>query len=92
MFATKNPFWNKHRGLVWSNPGADDAIHIRAALVKPRFSRLLAIAVEFGVDRLRSEWDELLVDETDEIKQARASVERILANIEKGFSLAASRN
>jgi len=92
MRATKNPFWKNHRGLVWSNPAADDATHIRAALVKPRFSRLLAIAVEFGVDRLRSEWGELQVDDTDEIKHARAPVERILANIEKGFSLAASRN
>lgn len=92
MNAIANPFWQKHRGLVWSNLVADDSVHIRAALVKPRFSRLLAVAVEFGLGRLRAEWNELQTDDAHEIQRARASVERILANIEKGFSLAASRH
>ncbi|MEO5802161.1 MAG: hypothetical protein ABIR24_01420 [Verrucomicrobiota bacterium] len=92
MSATANPFWKQHPGLVWSNPTADDSIHIRAALVKPRFSRLLAVAVEFGVERLRAEWNELQTDDAHEIQRAHAPVERILTNIEKGFALAASRN
>ena len=92
MTTTANPFWKKHPGLVWSNADADDSIHIRAALVKPRFSQLLAIAVEFGVARLRAEWNELQTDESDEIQRARIPVERILANIEKGFALADARD
>lgn len=87
-----NPFWEKHRGLVWSNLAADDSTHIRAALVRPRFGRLLDIAVEFGVQRLRREWAELQMDDTREVARAREPVERILTNIEKGFALAATRN
>jgi len=87
-----NPFWNKHHGLVWSNPDADDCAHIRAALLKPRFGRLLDIALEFGLGRLRAEWAELQGDDSVEIVRARLPVERILAHIEKGFTLAAGRN
>lgn len=92
MNSVANPFWQKHRGLVWSNPAADDSTHIRAALAKPRFSQLLPIAVEFGIKRLRFEWSELLMDDAQELKRAHAPVERILTNIEKGFALAATRN
>lgn len=87
-----NPFWQRHRGLVWSNPAADDSVHIRAALVRPRFDRLLDIALKFGVERLRREWTEVQIDDNREVVRARAPVERILRNIEKGFALAASRN
>ena len=87
-----NPFWQKHRGLVWSNPDADDSVHIRAALLRPRFGRLLDIAVEFGTHRLRAEWEELQKDKTEEIARARGPVERILDHIEQGFALAATRN
>lgn len=87
-----NEFWNRHRGLVWSNPAASDSVHIRAALVRPRFSLLLEIALEFGLERLCSEWAELKLDKTHEIMRARAPVERILDHIEKGFTLAATRN
>jgi thymidylate kinase len=90
--ATANEFWQKHRGLVWSNPNADDSTHIRAVLLRPRFSLLLDIAVKFGVERIRSEWSELRRDETREVLRAREVVERILSNIEKGFTLAAARN
>lgn len=78
--------------MVWSNPAASDAVHIRAALVRPRFSLLLEIALEFGVERLRREWRELQADDAREIARARGSVERILAHIEKGFALAAACN
>ncbi len=82
-----NEFWKRHPGLVWSNPAADDAVHIRAALVRPRFGRLLDIALEFGLDRLRREWAELQTDEVREVARAREPVERILTHIEKGFAL-----
>jgi len=85
-------FWKGHRGLVWSNSAASDSVHIRAALVRPRFGLLLDIALQFGLERLRSEWKELQEDETREIMRARAPVERILEHIEKGFALAAARN
>lgn len=87
-----NQFWQKHRGLVWSNPNADDSTHIRAALLRPRFTLLLDIAVEFGLERVRREWLELKKDATREVLRAREPVERILSNIEKGFALAATRN
>jgi len=86
MSATANSFWKNHSGLVWSNPDANDPVHIRAALLKPRFSRLLAIALEFGAKRLRDEWAQL---QGGEVVRARDPVERILNNIEKGFALAA---
>ena len=92
MHAAANEFWQRHRGLVWSNPDADDSIHIRAALLRPRFSLLLDIAVEFGVERLRHEWSELQKDDSREVERARETIERILSNIEKGFALAAARN
>jgi hypothetical protein len=90
--APASTFWETHRGLVWSNPAADDSVHIRAALVRPRFSLLLEIALEFGVERLRQEWAELQADDSREVARARPSVERILAHIERGFCLAAARN
>ena len=92
MPAVHQEFWRQHRGLVWSDPDADDAVHIRAALLRPRFERLLDIAVEFGLERLRREWTELQADDTREVIRARDAVERILRNIEKGFSLASRRN
>lgn len=89
MSSTANEFWEKHRGLVWSNPAADDSAHIQAPLLKPRFTRLRDIAVELGVERLRQEWADLQSDDTREIARARESVERILTHIEKGFQIAA---
>jgi hypothetical protein len=87
-----NEFWSKHRGLVWSNPAASDSVYLRAALLRPRFRLLLDIALEFGIERLRSEWKELQTDNTREVVRAHAPVERILKHIEKGFALAAARN
>lgn len=90
MAAPVKQFWNAHRGLVWSNPEAGDAAHIRAALLRPRFGRLLDISVEFGLARVRGEWEALQADRSGEIERSRAPVERILANIEKGFFVAAA--
>ena len=92
MNATAYKFWHEHRGLVWSNPSADDSVHLQAALLHPRFSQLLELAVEFGVARLRAEWAELACDNTREVARVRKPVERILNHIERGFALAASRN
>jgi hypothetical protein len=82
-------FWQKHPGLVWSNPAADDAVHIRAALLRPRFSRLLDIALEFGLERVRAEWAALRDAGLPEAAAAAKPVERILRHIEEGFQFAA---
>ena len=90
MATLHEEFWRKHPGLVWSNPEADDSVRIRAALMRPRFSRLLDIALEFGLGRVRQEWAELLGDPILNTERVRSSVDRILTNIEKGFSRASS--
>lgn len=92
MSVVADKFWKRHPGLVWSNPQADDSVHIRAALLKPTFTRLLDVVLEFGLARVRTEWTELQPDQTREVKRAAPAVTRILANIEKGFALAARRN
>ncbi len=92
MSATLNPVWEKHGGLAWSNPASDDSVRLRAALVRPRFGRLLDLAVAFGLERLRAEWQFLAEAPTPEVERARPIVERILQNIEKGFSDAAAGN
>jgi hypothetical protein len=90
MAGAHQDFWRKHPGLVWSNPEADDAAHIGAALLRPRFDRLLDIALEFGLERLRHEWGLLLEEDTSQARRARPWVERILKNIGEGLSRAAS--
>lgn len=77
---------------MWSNPSASDAVHIRAALLRPRFGQLLDIAVEFGIERVREEWALLQTDQTKEVARARSTVERILRHIEEGFASAAGRH
>ena len=84
-----NCFWQKHPGLVWSNPAADDTVHIRAALLRPRFRRLLDIALEFGLERVRVEWVALRDARLPEAATAANPVERILRHIEEGFRRAA---
>lgn len=79
-------FWKEHPGLVWSNPEAGDAVYIRAALMRPRFDMLLAIAVEFGLDRLRQEWGILCADPLVNTARVRSNVERCLRNIAIGFA------
>jgi len=88
----RQEFWKKHPGLVWSNPEAGDTVYIRAALLRLRFDRVLDIAVEFGLERLRVEWSTLLRENTPEARRASDCVERILINIEKGFSSVAGRD
>ncbi len=85
-------FWQRHPGLIWSNPDAGDSAYLCAALLQPRFDRLLDVALEFGVIRLRQEWRSLLAENTPEVRRARPAVERILRHIEEGFRLAVARN
>ncbi len=85
-------FWQTQPGLVWSNPNASDSVHIRAALVRPRFHQLLAIALEFGLDRVRQEWSILREENAPPTERARQPVERILRHIEEGFARAAARD
>ena len=89
MGSNRQDFWKRHPGLVWSNPEAPDSAYIRAALLRPRFGRLLDIALEFGVEQLRREWQVLLADPLVEAERARPAVERIISHIEQGFALAA---
>lgn len=90
--ANRRAFWQRHPGLVWSNPEADDSAFICAALLRPRFTCLLDIAAEFGLERLQREWALLQAEATPESRRATAAVERILSHIEKGFALAAAEN
>jgi len=85
-------FWQRYPGLVWSNPDAGDGVRIRAALLRPRFDRLLEVALEFGLEHVKKEWGELREEGTAEALRAANSVARILNNIEEGFSRAAARN
>jgi len=90
MAELKREFWARHPGLAWSNPEADNEVRIRAALLRPRFERLLNIALQFGLEPLQSQWRRLLSNPTRDVTCAQAAVERILANIEKGFRRADS--
>ena len=90
MAGSHRDFWRKYPGLVWSNRDADDSVYIRAALLRPRFDRLLDIALEFGLERLQHEWALLKGEPSNEIERAKNSVERILRNIEAGFTSAAA--
>ena len=66
MPLAQTEFWKKFPGLVSSNPKADDAVYIRAALLKGRFDVLLPIAVEFGIERIETEWTILLEENSRE--------------------------
>ena len=85
-------FWAKFPELCWSNRKASDAVHIRAALCRPRFECLLEIALNFGLDSIRTEWEFLKLhrDLTPEVDHAAPIVARILKNIELGFKSASS--
>lgn len=86
----RTDFWTQFPGLVWSNPGAGDSARIRAALLKPRFHVLLAIAVEFGCERLNEEWNILQADPLTDTSGAAPAVNRILKNILRGYQQACS--
>lgn len=74
--------------LAWSNKDASDDLLIRRALVKPGFRLLLDAAIEFGIDRLLTEWTRLKSDGVDEIARAAPVTERILRHIQNGYQQA----
>jgi hypothetical protein len=86
--ASHRGFWKKYPGLVWSNRLADDEVHIRAALMKPRFSVLLDIATTFGLERLEREWSNLRADCGTDTRRVEPIVSPILANIRRGHEQA----
>ncbi len=77
------------RGVLWSNAGAPEEAFVRAALLRPRFHLLLAIALELGLDRLAAEWCFLKTCGDERASRVTAPVERMLGNIGKGFRHAA---
>lgn len=83
----RDDLWTKHRGLVWSNPSADDSILLRNALIQPRFDTLLDCVEVFGLARIESEWSILVADDSVEARRAAPSVTRILNNIRRGLKL-----
>lgn len=79
----------RHPGLVWSNSKAPKEIFIRKALLNPRFSQLLKLAQEFGLDALRREWQMLSSQsptESKDVQRADPEVTRILRNMEAATS------
>lgn len=71
--------------LAWSNKSAPDDVLVRRALVKPRFQLLLDAAIEFGIDRLSSEWEQLKAEGSSEVLKVRSTTERMLRHIHDGY-------
>ncbi|MCL4181645.1 MAG: hypothetical protein KJ072_28395 [Verrucomicrobia bacterium] len=83
--------WARHPRLFWSNPRAGEVVGIRRVLLRPRFGRLLDIALRFGLDRFRREWNELEADATPGVCLGRPTSEAILRNLETGLAATAAR-
>ncbi len=79
-------FWKKFPGLVWSNSEASDSVMIRAALTRYRFHELLAICLEFGLDRVVHEF-EVIRDELGATERI-SLISGMLTNIKRGFQRA----
>lgn len=77
-------FRDKHRTLVWSNPNASDDVFLQRALLRPQFSVLLDAALEYGLERLETEWMNLKREGGDEVLRASPVTQRILHNIRNG--------
>lgn len=75
-------------GYLWSAPKAPAEVVIRAALVRPTFDRLLALARDHGIEGLEREWNALRAEGSIEAQRATVSVERILTHIKTGFQRA----
>lgn len=74
---------DRYAFLVWSNPGADDSVYLRAALLDPHLFILLDALAVFRLDRLQSEWSR--VKETDEGRKVAWYVESMLENFARGL-------
>lgn len=77
------------RGVLWSNAGAPEEAYVRAALLRPRFHLLLAIAIELGLERVMAEWNLLKTCGDRRTERVACQVERMLGNIGEGFRHAA---
>ncbi len=78
------------RGVLWSNANAPEQAYVRAALLRPRFHLILAIALELGLDRVTAEWDFLKAYGGDRTERVAGPVERMIGNIGEGFRHAAN--
>lgn len=74
----------RHPGLVWSNAKSPKEVYIRKALLNPRFGQLLKLAVDFGLNALKQEWNTLNVQLPGETQRVEAEVSRIFRNMEAG--------
>lgn len=90
FLAEQASIWQRHPGLVWSNRHADEAVRIRAALMRPRFPVLLGVAVSLGIERLEKEWAILCVELAPESRRVEPMVSQILENIRRGYEQARS--
>lgn len=86
--AERQPFRDRYRALVWSNPDTDDSIYLRRALLQPTFQMLLDGAVEFGLPRLEQEWQLLDAEGSPEAQRAAARVQRMLKHLHDGYEQA----
>ena len=53
-------FWDRHPGVVWSNPDAPDSAMISNALLQGKKAVLKDAAEHFGMGILRREWRKIL--------------------------------
>jgi hypothetical protein len=79
----------KLRGVVWSNANAPDEVYVRAALLRPHFHLLLAVASELGLERVSIEWDWLKRFGDPRVERVATTVDRMLGHIREGFEHAA---
>ena len=80
-----DPRW----GIAWSNQNMDARALITNALLNGSYSTILEAAVQYGIDLVRRQWDQVKDGRSVRVsKHARTSVDRILNNIAKGFARA----
>jgi len=60
MPARDRQFWEKHPGVVWSNPDAPDSVMISNALLQGKRDVLKAAAEHFGIAMLFDEWNKIV--------------------------------
>jgi transcriptional regulator with XRE-family HTH domain len=76
-------------GIAWSNPNMSVRALVTNALLKGAFDVIVEAAAEHGLEVVRRQWDEVRRARPARVSATRrAAVERILANIAKGFARA----
>jgi len=76
----------RYPGLIWSNSKAPKEVFIRKALLNPRFTQLLQLARDFGIAPIQKEWTILCTQSPSESQRVAIEVNRILRNMERGFT------